>query len=57
MSACCSVFHEYFQTRLERVLLILEFHSPAGRGIGHQIMVEEGYAFPGTMTVSLSYFC
>ena len=25
--------------------------SPAGRGIGHQIMCEEGYAFPGTMTV------
>lgn len=25
---------------------------PAGRGIGHQIMVEEGYAFPGTITVA-----
>lgn len=25
---------------------------PAGRGIGHQIMVEEGYAFPGTMCVA-----
>ena len=25
---------------------------PAGRGIGHQIMVEEGYAFPATMTVA-----
>ncbi|ORX81631.1 homoaconitase [Basidiobolus meristosporus CBS 931.73] len=25
---------------------------PAGRGIGHQIMVEEGYAFPSTMTVA-----
>jgi homoaconitate hydratase len=25
---------------------------PAGRGIGHQIMVEEGYAFPGTMAVA-----
>jgi homoaconitate hydratase len=24
----------------------------AGRGIGHQIMVEEGYAWPGTMTVA-----
>lgn len=23
---------------------------PAGRGIGHQIMVEEGYAWPGTLT-------
>ncbi|ODQ46114.1 hypothetical protein PICMEDRAFT_34691 [Pichia membranifaciens NRRL Y-2026] len=25
---------------------------PAGRGIGHQIMIEEGYAFPGNMTVA-----
>ena len=25
---------------------------PAGRGIGHQIMVEEGYAFPNTMAVA-----
>ncbi|KAJ5083291.1 hypothetical protein N7456_012718 [Penicillium angulare] len=25
---------------------------PAGRGIGHQIMVEEGYAWPGTMAVA-----
>lgn len=25
---------------------------PAGRGIGHQIMVEEGYIFPGTMVVA-----
>lgn len=25
---------------------------PAGRGIGHQIMVEEGYAFPGTVAVA-----
>ena len=24
---------------------------PAGRGIGHQIMIEEGYAFPGSMAV------
>jgi hypothetical protein len=24
---------------------------PAGRGIGHQIMIEEGYAFPGQLTV------
>ena len=24
----------------------------AGRGIGHQIMVEEGYAWPGTLTVA-----
>ncbi|MCX7875730.1 MAG: homoaconitase [Melioribacteraceae bacterium] len=25
---------------------------PAGRGIGHQIMVEEGYAFPGNFVVA-----
>ncbi|KPM44278.1 Homoaconitase, mitochondrial [Neonectria ditissima] len=25
---------------------------PVGRGIGHQIMVEEGYAWPGTMVVA-----
>lgn len=25
---------------------------PAGRGIGHEIMAAEGYAFPGTMTVA-----
>ncbi|KAH8921277.1 homoaconitase [Atractiella rhizophila] len=25
---------------------------PAGRGIGHQIMVEEGYAWPGELTVA-----
>ncbi|KAI9489481.1 hypothetical protein BDB00DRAFT_876355 [Zychaea mexicana] len=25
---------------------------PAGRGIGHQIMIEEGYAFPHTLTVA-----
>src|ERR1700761_1492886 len=25
---------------------------PAGRGIGHQVLVEEGYAFPNTMTVA-----
>ncbi len=25
---------------------------PAGRGIGHQIMCEEGYAYPGTMVVA-----
>ncbi|TFK40226.1 hypothetical protein BDQ12DRAFT_488537 [Crucibulum laeve] len=25
---------------------------PAGRGIGHQVLVEEGYAFPGTLTVA-----
>jgi len=25
---------------------------PAGRGIGHQVMVEEGYTWPGTMVVA-----
>jgi homoaconitate hydratase len=25
---------------------------PAGRGIGHQIMVEEGYAWPGSLAVA-----
>ncbi|KAL4867534.1 mitochondrial Homoaconitase [Aspergillus spectabilis] len=25
---------------------------PAGHGIGHQIMIEEGYAWPGTLTVA-----
>jgi len=25
---------------------------PAGRGIGHQILIEEGYAFPNTLTVA-----
>ncbi|NOZ75733.1 MAG: homoaconitase [FCB group bacterium] len=25
---------------------------PAGQGIGHQIMIEEGYAFPGTLAVA-----
>lgn len=25
---------------------------PAGHGIGHQIMVQEGYAFPQTVTVA-----
>lgn len=29
----------------------VDFYA-AGRGIGHQIMVEEGYAWPGTMTVA-----
>lgn len=30
----------------------LEHRYPAGRGIGHQIMSEEGYAWPGTMAVA-----
>ena len=29
----------------------VEFY-PAGRGIGHQIMVEEGHAYPGTLAVA-----
>lgn len=29
----------------------VDFYA-AGRGIGHQIMVEEGYAFPGTLAVA-----
>lgn len=29
----------------------VDFH-PAGRGIGHQIMIEEGYAWPGTLVVA-----
>lgn len=30
---------------------------PAGRGIGHQIMVEEGYAWPGTVVVASDSHC
>jgi len=29
----------------------VDFH-PAGRGIGHQIMMEEGYAWPGSLVVA-----
>ncbi|CAG9937359.1 unnamed protein product [Clonostachys rosea f. rosea IK726] len=29
----------------------VDFH-PAGKGIGHQIMIEEGYAWPGTLVVA-----
>ncbi|EFQ29692.1 homoaconitase [Colletotrichum graminicola] len=43
---------------LEKYRLIEEFAKKhgidfygAGRGIGHQVMVEEGYAWPGTMAV------
>lgn len=25
---------------------------PAGRGIGHQIIVEEGYAWPGSLVIA-----
>ncbi|MDI1492467.1 MAG: mitochondrial Homoaconitase [Ramalina farinacea] len=44
---------------LKKYRLIEEFAKkqgvdfyPAGRGIGHQIMVEEGYAWPGTLAVA-----
>ncbi|TVY55607.1 Homoaconitase, mitochondrial [Lachnellula cervina] len=47
------------ETNLKKYRQIEEFAAkqgvdfyPAGRGIGHQIMVEEGYAWPGTMTVA-----
>ena len=47
------------EENLEKYRRIEEFSKsmgcdfyPAGRGIGHQIMVEEGYAFPGTMVVA-----
>ena len=47
------------ETNLRKYRQIEEFAQkqgvdfyPAGRGIGHQIMVEEGYAWPGTMTVA-----
>lgn len=47
------------ETNLKKYRQIEEFAGkqgvdfyPAGRGIGHQIMVEEGYAWPGTMTVA-----
>ncbi|KAF5665322.1 hypothetical protein FHETE_6682 [Fusarium heterosporum] len=47
------------ESNLKKYSLIHEFaekhgvtHYPAGRGIGHQIMVEEGYAWPGTVSVA-----
>ena len=47
------------EKNLEKYRKIEEFSKsmgadfyPAGRGIGHQIMVEEGYAWPGTMAVA-----
>ena len=47
------------QENLEKYRKIKDFSQkmgcdfyPAGRGIGHQVMVEEGYAFPGTMVVA-----
>jgi len=47
------------EKNLEKYRKIEEFSKsmgadfyPAGRGIGHQIMCEEGYAFPGAMVVA-----
>lgn len=47
------------ETNLKKYRQIEEFAQkhgvdfyPAGRGIGHQIMIEEGYAWPGTVTVA-----
>ncbi|KAI4230916.1 MAG: hypothetical protein L6R40_007900 [Gallowayella cf. fulva] len=47
------------EPNLKKYRLIEEFAKkqgvvfyPAGRGIGHQIMVEEGYAWPGTLAVA-----
>ncbi|KZF21393.1 homoaconitase [Xylona heveae TC161] len=47
------------ETNLKKYRQIEEFAKnhgvdfyPAGRGIGHQIMVEEGYAWPGTLVVA-----
>ena len=47
------------EKNLEKYKKIEEFSKsmgadfyPAGRGIGHQIMCEEGYAFPGSMAVA-----
>ncbi len=47
------------EKNLEKYRKIEEFSKsmgadfyPAGRGIGHQIMCEEGYIFPGTMVVA-----
>lgn len=47
------------ETNLKKYRQIEEFAKqqgvdfyPAGHGIGHQIMVEEGYAFPGSVAVA-----
>ncbi|XP_004349181.2 homoaconitase [Capsaspora owczarzaki ATCC 30864] len=47
------------QKNLDKYRAIEEFAAkhkidfyPAGRGIGHQVMVEEGYAFPNTLVVA-----
>ncbi|KAL9102249.1 MAG: hypothetical protein Q9163_002585 [Psora crenata] len=47
------------EANLKKYRQIVEFAKeqgvdfyPAGRGIGHQIMVEEGYCWPGTLVVA-----
>ena len=42
---------KYRKIELFSELMGADFY-PAGRGIGHQIMCEEGYAWPGTMVVA-----
>lgn len=58
----CTLDHDVqnkSEKNLEKYRNIEEFSKkqgidfyPAGRGIGHQIMIEEGYAFPLNMTVA-----
>ncbi|EEH16852.2 homoaconitase, mitochondrial [Paracoccidioides brasiliensis Pb03] len=43
--------HKYRQIEQFAKTHEVDFY-PAGRGIGHQIMVEEGYAWPGTLVVA-----
>ncbi len=43
--------HKYHQIEEFAKQMGVDFY-PAGRGIGHQIMCEEGYAWPGTMVVA-----
>ncbi|KAH8819762.1 aconitase a/isopropylmalate dehydratase [Xylogone sp. PMI_703] len=47
------------ESNLKKYSMIQEFASkhgvdfyPAGRGIGHQVIIEEGYAWPGTVSVA-----
>ena len=47
------------ETNLKKYRSIADFanghginHYPAGRGIGHQVLVEEGYVLPGSMVVA-----
>ncbi|KAL1897325.1 mitochondrial Homoaconitase [Sporothrix stenoceras] len=58
----CTIDHDVqnkSESNLKKYRQIQEFAKthgidfyPPGRGIGHQVMVEEGYAWPGTMTVA-----